>query len=196
THFTSPIRRYPDLAVHRALRELRRKKKLAATRRQQLTDELPALALETSELERRAEEAERELVQWKKVRFMSDKVGEEFEGYLVGVTSFGLFVQLVEHFVEGLVHISSMADDYYRFIEREHVLFGEATGKRYRLGDRVAVQVIRVDLERHQVDLGLVDILESVRASEQRRSARRSRSRRPRATSGRRQTGKRRVRAR
>ena len=196
THFTSPIRRYPDLAVHRALRELRRKKKLAATRRQQLTDELPALALETSELERRAEEAERELVQWKKVRFMSDKVGEEFEGYLVGVTSFGLFVQLVEHFVEGLVHISSMADDYYRFIEREHVLFGEATGKRYRLGDRVAVQVIRVDLERHQVDLGLVDILESVRASEQKRSARRSRSRRPRATSGRRQTGKRRVRAR
>ena len=161
-----------------------------------MTDELPALALETSELERRAEEAERELVQWKKVRFMSDKVGEEFEGYLVGVTSFGLFVQLVEHFVEGLVHISSMADDYYRFIEREHVLFGEATGKRYRLGDRVAVQVIRVDLERHQVDLGLVDILESVRASEQKRSARRSRSRRPRATSGRRQTGKRRVRAR
>jgi len=195
THFTSPIRRYPDLVVHRALRELRRKK-LPATRRQKLTDELPDLAMKTSELERRAEEAERELIQWKKVRFMSDKVGDEFEGYLIGVTSFGLFVQLVEHFVEGLVHISSMADDYYRFIEREHVLFGEATGKRYRLGDRVAVQVIRVDMERHQVDLGLVDILESVRASKQNRGARRSRSRIPRATPGRRQKGKRRVRAR
>ena len=198
THFTSPIRRYPDLVVHRALRALP-KKRLSTSKRQQLADGLPDLAMETSELERRAEEAERELVQWKKVRFMSDKVGNEFEGYLIGVTSFGLFVQLVEHFVEGLVHISSMADDYYRFIEREHVLFGEATGKRYRLGDRVTVQVIRVDMERHQVDLGLVDILESVRASEKHRGARRSRARTPQANSGQRRKrhkGRRRVRAR
>ncbi len=114
-------------------------------------------------------------MQWKKVRFMADKVGDEFEGYIIGVTSFGLFVELVEHFVEGLVHISSMADDYYRFVEREHVLFGEATGKTYRLGDRVQVQVVRVDSERCQVDLGLVEILEAVRASERNRGARRSR---------------------
>ncbi len=111
-------------------------------------------------MERRADEAERELVQWKKVRFMADKVGEEFEGYVTGVAAFGLFVELVEHFVEGLVHVSSMADDYYRFLERAHVADGESTRKAYRLGDRVRVQVVRVDLERRQIDLGLVEILD------------------------------------
>lgn len=181
THFTSPIRRYPDLVVHRALREAR-SGKLSVGRRRDLSKELPGLALETSKLERRAEEAERELVQWKKVRFMADKVGDEFEGYVIGVTSFGLFVELVEHFVEGLVHISTMADDYYRFLEREHVLLGEATGKGYRLGDRVTTQVVRVDLERRQVDLGLADILESVRISERNRGARRSKVRLKRET--------------
>ncbi|MAG71163.1 MAG: ribonuclease R [Acidobacteria bacterium] len=174
THFTSPIRRYPDLVVHRALRRMR-SGKLPVAKRRELCEALPELATGTSELERRAVEAERELMQWKKVRFMADKVGDEFEGYIIGVTSFGLFVELVEHFVEGLVHISSMADDYYRFVEREHVLFGEATGKTYRLGDRVQVQVVRVDSERCQVDLGLVEILEAVRASERNRGARRSR---------------------
>ena len=180
THFTSPIRRYPDLVVHRSVRESERGR-LSAARRQELTDELPALAIQTSDLERRAEEAERELMQWKKVRFMADKVGDEFEGYVIGVTAFGLFVELIEHFVEGLVHISSMADDYYRFVEQGHLLQGETTGKAYRLGDRAAVQVVRVDLERRQVDLGLVEILESVRESERNRGPRQSRvrSRRP-----------------
>jgi ribonuclease R len=191
THFTSPIRRYPDLVVHRALRRLRAGK-LPAARRRELSEALPELATGTSELERRAEEAERELMQWKKVRFMADKVGDEFEGYVIGVTSFGLFVELVEHFVEGLVHISSMADDYYRFVEREHVLFGEATGKTYRLGDRVQVQVVRVDPERRQVDLGVVEILEAVRASERNRGARRSRVKPKRETRGRRPTRERR----
>ena len=176
THFTSPIRRYPDLVVHRTVRESRRGR-LSVARRQELVDELPALALQTSDLERRAEEAERELMQWKKVRFMADKVGDEFDGYVIGVTAFGLFIELIEHFVEGLVHISSMADDYYRFVERGHLLQGETTGKAYRLGDRVAVQVVRVDLERRQIDLGLVDILESVRASERNRGPRQSRVR-------------------
>jgi ribonuclease R len=114
-------------------------------------------------MERRADDAERELLQWKKVRFMADKVGDEFEGYITGVAPYGLFIELVEHYVEGRVHISSMADDYYRFVEQQHVLFGENTKKTYRLGDKVLVQVIRVDMERRQVDLGLVDILESVR---------------------------------
>ena len=95
------------------------------------------MARHTSERERRADDAERELVQWKKVRFMADKVGDEFEGYITGVTAFGLFIELVEHFVEGLVHISTMADDYYRFVERAHILHGENTGKEYRLGDKV-----------------------------------------------------------
>ena len=104
-----------------------------------------------------------ELLQWKKVRFMADKVGDEFEGYVTGVAAFGLFIELVEHFVEGLVHVSTMADDYYRFVESAHLLRGENTKKVYRLGDKVKVQVIRVNMELRQVDLGLVEILERVR---------------------------------
>ena len=196
THFTSPIRRYPDLVVHRVLRESRTGR-MDEERRRDLSDELPEAARYTSERERRAEEAERELVEWKKVRFMADKVGDEFTGYVTGVTSFGLFVELIEHFVEGLVHISTMADDYYRFVERAHVLSGETTRKTYRLGDQVRVQVVRVDRERRQVDLGLVDILERVRASERHRGPRRSKARptherRERRGRRERQTGKRR----
>ncbi len=174
THFTSPIRRYPDLVVHRSLRESRHG--MSEERREELTDELPEVARHTSERERRATDAERELVQWKKVRFMADKVGDEFEGYVTGVTAFGLYIELIEHFVEGMVHVSTMADDYYRFVERAHILRGENTGQAYRLGDRVRVQVIKVDMERRQVDLGLVDILERVRASERNRGPRRSRA--------------------
>ncbi len=118
THFTSPIRRYPDLVVHRMLRELRHKG-VDAERVEELEADLPEVARHSSEMERRADDAERELVQWKKVRFMADKVGDEFEGYITGVAAFGLFVQLVEHYVEGLVHVSSMADDYYRFLEKK-----------------------------------------------------------------------------
>jgi ribonuclease R len=175
THFTSPIRRYPDLIVHRTLRESRQDR-MTEDRREELTDELPEIARHTSERERRADDAERELVQWKKVRFMADKVGDEFLGYITGVTSFGLFIELVEHFVEGLVHISTMADDYYRFVERAHVLQGENTGKVYRLGDRVQVQVVKVDMERRQVDLGIVEILDAVRESEDARGPRRSKA--------------------
>jgi ribonuclease R len=161
THFTSPIRRYPDLVVHRMLRESRRGP-VAAGRLEELNEDLPEAARHASEMERRADEAERELLQWKKVRFMSGKVGDEYDGYITGVAPFGLFVELVEHYVEGLVHVSSMADDYYRFVEQEHTLRGEHTKKVYRLGDRVGVQVVRVDLERRQIDFGLVDVLEAV----------------------------------
>jgi ribonuclease R len=165
THFTSPIRRYPDLVVHRMLRESRHGE-IARARREELEDDLPEVARHTSDMERRADEAERELLQWKKVRFMADKVGDEYEGYITGVAPFGLFIELVEHYVEGLVHISSMGDDYYRFVEQQHILRGENTKKNYRLGDKVLVQVVRVDMERRQVDLGLVDILEAVRREE------------------------------
>jgi ribonuclease R len=96
---------------------------------------------------------------------MSDKVGDEFDGYITGVSAFGLYIELVEHFVEGMVHVSTMADDYYRFVERAHILRGEKNGRVYRLGDRVNVQVIRVDTERRQIDLGLTEILEAVRRS-------------------------------
>jgi ribonuclease R len=162
THFTSPIRRYPDLVVHRALRAARHGT-LSADEREELVEDLPEVARHTSDRERRADDAERELLQWKKVKFMADKVGDEFEGYITGVAAFGLFVELVEHFVEGMVHVSTMADDYYRFVENAHLLRGEHTEKIYRLGDKVNVQVIRVNMELKQVDLGLVEILDRVR---------------------------------
>jgi ribonuclease R len=96
-----------------------------------------------------------------------------------------LYVELVEHFVEGMVHISTMADDYYRFLEKAHVLKGENTGKVYRLGDRVLVQVVKVDMERRQIDLGIAEILDSVRRSEGNRGPRRSRAEPRREASGR-----------
>jgi ribonuclease R len=171
THFTSPIRRYPDLVVHRALRAMRHGA-LSDEARDDRNEELPEIARHTSEMERRADDAERELLQWKKVKFMADKVGDEFEGYVTGVAAFGLFIQLIEHYVEGLVHVSTMADDYYRFIEGAHMLRGENTQKVYRLGDKVKVQVVRVNMDVRQIDLGLVEILERVRKGE--RGARRS----------------------
>jgi len=176
THFTSPIRRYPDLVVHRLLRELRRGD-VTDERKEELEDELPEVARHTSEMERRADEAERELVQWKKVRFMADKVGDVFDGYITGVAHFGLFVELVEHFVEGLVHISTLADDYYRYSEKTHTLFGESTRKVYRLGDRIRVQVVRVDVERRQIDLGVEEVLQVVAEDERRRGPKRSHAR-------------------
>ncbi len=161
-HFTSPIRRYPDLVVHRTLRWLRHQGP-EGDELVDLADELPELARHTSEMERKSDEAERELVQWKKVRFMADKVGEEFDGYVTGIAPFGLFVELIEHFVEGLVHISTMADDYYLFTERTHVLRGETSGRTFTLGDRIRVQVLRADLARRHVELGIVDVLGRVR---------------------------------
>ena len=152
THFTSPIRRYPDLVVHRLLRE-QRHTRLTAERKAELEEDLPEVGRHTSERERRAQEAEREILQWKKVRFMADKVGDVFDGYITGVAPFGMFVELIEHYVEGLVHVSTMADDYYRYREQQHALFGENRRKLYRLGDRVQVQIVRVDMERRQIDL-------------------------------------------
>ena len=150
--------------------------------REQWREDLPEVARHTSEMERRADDAERELLQWKKVKFMADKVGDEFEGYVTGVAAFGLFVELIEHFVEGLVHVSTMADDYYRFVESAHMLRGENTQKVYRLGDKVKVQVVRVNMEVRQVDLGLVEILERVRHGERgpQRSKARPRHEQPR----------------
>ena len=185
THFTSPIRRYPDLVVHRALRETR-----AGARRDPShsarAEALPEVARHTSEMERRAEEAEREVVQWKKVRFMVDKVGDEFTGYVTGVTAFGLFIELVEHFVEGLVHISSMADDYYKFFERQHELRGENSRKVYRLGDAVKVQLVRVDPDHRKLELALVEVLERVRRQEAKPRPRKSAGRPKRDRRGRR----------
>jgi ribonuclease R len=176
THFTSPIRRYPDLVVHRLLRE-QRHTKVTDDRKAELEEDLPEVGRHTSEMERRAAEAEREILQWKKVRFMADKVGDVFDGYITGVAPFGMFVELIDHYVEGMVHVSTMADDYYRFREQSHSLFGESTKKTYRLGDQVRVQIVRVDMERRQIDLGLEDVLEKVRRDERSRGPQRSSAR-------------------
>jgi ribonuclease R len=174
-HFTSPIRRYPDLVAHRALRALREGGDPG--RESWLRERLPEMGLHLSERERRAADAERELVEWKKVRFMGGRLGEAFSGYVTGVQAFGLFVELEEIYVQGLVHVSSMRDDYYRFHEKEHLLRGENTNATYRLGDRVQVQVARVDLARRPGDGALVDVLERVRSPSRSAPARPERAR-------------------
>ncbi|HEX9859600.1 MAG TPA: RNB domain-containing ribonuclease, partial [Nitrospirota bacterium] len=155
-HFTSPIRRYPDLSVHRGLKELLKKGELAADRKGEMAGGLAALGLHTSAMEREAEAAEREVVELKKLQFMIDKVGAQFEGFINGVTAFGFFVELDEYFVEGLVRLTSMHDDYYSYEEKRHALIGRHTGKTHRLGDRVTVRVERVDMEQRHLDFSLV----------------------------------------
>lgn len=153
-HFTSPIRRYPDLVAHRALRALRHGKDPA-----QVTWPLEEMAAHLAETERKAADAERDLIEWKKARFMSNRVGEVLPGVISSVTPFGLFVQLSDIFVEGLVHITTMSDDYYIFRDTDHALRGERTKRTYKLGDRVEVQVIKVDMDRRQINLALTDVL-------------------------------------
>lgn len=152
THFTSPIRRYPDLVVHRLLKEHMHGRYNKAEREKEEA-RLPEIAGHTSARERKAMEAEREIVDLKKAQFMMDKVGDEFEGLISGVTSFGLFVELKEYFVEGLVHVSNLRDDFYIFDEKRHSLIGENTKKVFRLGDEVKIVIDRVDLERRRIDL-------------------------------------------
>ncbi len=145
-HFTSPIRRYPDLLVHRAI------KAVLANRKYEGID-WDEVGRHCSETERRADDASRDVENWLKCYFMQDHVGETFAGRVTGVTSFGLFVMLDGYFVDGLVHISELGRDYFRFEPTRHLLLGERTGKRFRLADRLKVKLVRVDLETRKIDL-------------------------------------------
>ena len=182
-HFTSPIRRYPDLLTHRAIKAILQGKKYEpklsdkvvlntnvsnATRKQQARDKADgkpaktdltvwdALGVHCSANERRADEASRDVEAWLKCYFMQDKLGEQFTGKITGVTTFGVFVQLDELFVEGLVHVTELGTDYFQYDDARHELRGERTGKRYQLTDSLTVQVARVDLETRKIDLRLV----------------------------------------
>lgn len=156
-HFTSPIRRYPDLVVHRILKEVLRSGEMPERRRRSWESRLPTMAVHASERERVAMEAEREIVARKKVQFMKDKIGQEFPGYISGVVPFGIFVELKGYFIEGLVHVSRLAEDRYLFLEARHSLVGERSRRQYRLGDPVTVRVERANLELRQIDFGLVE---------------------------------------
>ena len=159
THFTSPIRRYPDLLVHRAI------KGILAKRPAEITPELAKQQGEHCSLtERRADEATREVTRWLKAEFMMDKIGEEFDGYISGVTNFGIFVELVEVYVDGLVHITALGNDYYHFDAAHHRLMGERTRQIYRLGDKVRVRVMRVDLDETKIDFELVGVVTGAKA--------------------------------
>jgi ribonuclease R len=158
-HFTSPIRRYPDLLVHRVLRRSLRPGGLGETERRLLRTSLPALGELTSQRERRAMEAEREIVALKKAQFMADKVSEEFSGFISGVQPFGFFVELKDYFVEGLVHISSLSDDFYHFEEERQRLLGAHRRRIFQVGGEVTVRVARVSLERREIDFELADLV-------------------------------------
>lgn len=151
THFTSPIRRYPDLVVHRILKEILQKC-VSEERKEELAAALPPVADQTSKRERVAMEAEREIIELKKVQFMLDRIGEEFDGFITGVASFGIFVELVELFVEGMIHISMLPQDFYAYIEKQHSLIGERTGTVYRIGDPLRVRIASVSMERRRID--------------------------------------------
>jgi ribonuclease R len=151
THFTSPIRRYPDLMVHRLLKRYARGDGPADV------EELAARCEHCSEQERNAEEAERESVKLKQVEYVKNHVGDTFEGVVSGVTKFGVFVEITDLLVEGLVHVRDMKDDYYVYDESTYTMRGESNGKSYRPGDNVTVEVVSASVEDREIDLLFVE---------------------------------------
>jgi ribonuclease R len=170
THFTSPIRRYPDLIVHRITKALlasgksglgvlstQRPVKGAYAEGPISEPELAEIAQESSQSERRAEEAERELMEWKKVKFMEGRVGEDFDAMIMSVTKYGCFVELDSLFIEGLVPIMSLRDDHYTYRESTRQIIGEYSGRRYSMGDKVRVVLDRVDAVQRRLQFGILE---------------------------------------
>ena len=153
-HFTSPIRRYPDLLVHRAIRHLLHKGNARDFTGMQ--NDMGAVGEHCSATERRADDATRDAIDWLKCEYMLEKVGEEFDGVITAVTSFGIFVELNGIYVQGLVHVTALRNDYYHFEPVHHRLLGERTGMIYRLGDPLRVRAVRVDLDERKIDFELV----------------------------------------
>lgn len=159
THFTSPIRRYPDLIVHRLIRTYIIKGEMDPQTQAKWSALLPEIAQHTSKMERRAVDAERETDELKKTEYMEDKIGEEFDGIISSVTNFGIFVEL-PNTIEGLVHVSYLTDDYYHYDERQYAMIGERTGNVFRIGDEITVRVISVDKEERSIDFEIVGMKE------------------------------------
>jgi len=155
THFTSPIRRYPDLVIHRILKELLRNE-VSKESKNIWNEKLPKLAEHTSLKEKISEKAEREIIDFKKVEFMADKVGEQDSGIISGLSNFGFWVQLDKYFVEGFVPLRVLKDDYYVFIKKEFCIKGEHSGRKLYLGDKINVQIDRVDMEKVKIELSVV----------------------------------------
>ena len=153
THFTSPIRRYPDLQIHRIIKE-NLAGKLNQSRQKHYSEHLEEVAVQTSVLERRAQEAERETIKYKKCEYMQKYIGQVFDGIICGVTRYGLYVEL-PNTVEGLVHIQAMWQDYFVYVEERHMLIGETTNIKYTLGQRVKVRVMAVDRLMGTIDFRL-----------------------------------------
>lgn len=171
THFTSPIRRYPDLVVHRLIRKYLIEDSMSGKELRKWEDKLPEIAEHTSNRERRAIEAERDTDELKKAEFMLQHIGEEFEGIVSSVANFGMFVEL-PNIVEGMVHVSSMTDDYYQFAEGQMAMIGERTGNVFRIGDTVKIKVVNVDVDQRMIDFQIVGMPEPRRRKSNERPAR------------------------
>ncbi|WP_310446731.1 ribonuclease R [Thiobacillus sp.] len=154
THFTSPIRCYPDLLVHRGIKAVLKGEKLPGKG-------LAEVGVHCSLTERRADDATRDVDAWLKTYFMQDRIGDEYDGTVSAVTSFGMFVAIDDIFIEGLVHVSELGQDYFHYDQAKHMMLGERTGKRYRLGDRVRIKVMRADIETSKIDFALVETVET-----------------------------------
>ncbi len=169
-HFTSPIRRYPDLLVHRAIQHVLDGG--TADRYRYSQSDMEAIGQHATLTERRADEATRDVVDWLKCEFMMDQVGQEFPGKITSVTSFGLFVGLDDIHVEGLIHVTALANDYYHFDAVNHLMRGEHSGQTFRLADAIKISVARVDLDERKIDF----IPAGDQAAEARGKSRRARS--------------------